>query len=289
VLGVQSGKHKGDDVEVRYLADPIRFPRMTTQELRASFLVETLFARDEVVLLYSEADRAVIGSVVPARRPLTLAVSKELAAQYFCERREVGVLNIGGKGRVLVDGEAYELDNKDILYIGQGAREVTFESEQPQSPAAFYLLSFPAHRAFPTKKTSKSEAEAVRLGQTSSCNERTIYKYIHPGGTKSCQLVMGITEVAPGSNWNTMPPHTHDRRCEIYLYFDMADNARVFHFMGPADETRHIVVADRQAVISPSWSIHSGVGTGPYSFCWGMGGENQTFDDMDAIDIHQIR
>ncbi len=276
-------------MEVRHLADPIRFPSMTTAEIRAAFLVETLFAPDEVVLLYAETDRAIVGSAVPGDKPLRLEASKEIAAQYFCERRELGVLNIGGKGSVTVDGVGYKLENKDILYVGQGAREVVFESAQLESPAAFYLLSFPAHRAFPTTKASLADAAAVHVGQPTACNERTIYKYIHPGGIRSCQLVMGITVVAPGSNWNTMPPHTHERRCEIYLYFDMAEETRVFHLMGTAEETRHIVVANRQAVISPSWSIHSGVGTGPYAFCWGMGGENQAFDDMDAIDIHRIR
>ncbi|MBC7188144.1 MAG: 5-dehydro-4-deoxy-D-glucuronate isomerase [Calditrichaeota bacterium] len=276
-------------MEIRYPADPIRFQRMTTEEIRGSFLVDTLFVPDEVVLLYSEVDRAVLGSAVPVTKPLHLGASRELAADYFCERRELGLLNVGGTGRVVVDGKSYELRNKDMLYIGQGARDVSFESERSDVPAAFYLLSFPAHAAFPTRKVAMEEAEAVHLGQAANCNERTIYKYIHPGGIKSCQLVMGLTVLAPGSNWNTMPPHTHERRTEIYLYFDMAEETRVFHFMGMAEETRHIVIANRQAVISPSWSIHAGVGTGPYSFCWGMGGENQTFEDMDVIEMTRLR
>ncbi|MCR4437458.1 MAG: 5-dehydro-4-deoxy-D-glucuronate isomerase [bacterium] len=276
-------------MEIRYPADPIRFRRMTTEETRDSFLVDTLFVPEEVVLLYSEVDRAVIGSAVPVTRPLRLGASKELAASYFCERREVGVLNAGETGMVTVDGEIYELHNKDMLYIGQGARDVSFESERPEDPAAFYLLSFPAHAALPTRKMAMEEAEAVYLGQAATCNERTIYKYIHPGGIKSCQLVMGVTVLAQGSNWNTMPPHTHERRTEIYLYFDMAEETRVFHFMGEPEETRHIVVANRQAVISPSWSIHAGVGTGPYSFCWAMGGENQAFEDMDAVEMARLR
>ncbi|MGQ9730765.1 MAG: 5-dehydro-4-deoxy-D-glucuronate isomerase [Candidatus Zipacnadales bacterium] len=276
-------------MEVRYLADPVRFSRMTTEEIRATFLVETLFVPEEVVLLYVDVDRAVVGSAVPGSKPLRLQASREMAAQYFCERRELGVLNIGAKGRVTVDGVEYELENKEILYVGQGAKEVVFESEHLGTLSAFYLLSFPAHRVLPTKKASIAEAATVHLGEAVACNERKIYKYIHPGGVNSCQLVMGITVVAPGSNWNTMPPHTHTRRCEIYLYFDMAEETRVFHLMGTAEETRHIVVANRQAVISPSWSIHSGVGTGPYAFCWGMGGENQAFDDMNAIDMRRIR
>ncbi len=276
-------------MEVRYIADPIRFQRMTTNEIRESFLVEKLFQPGEMYLLYSDVDRAIIGSAVPGKKKLTLSASKELAAEYFCERRELGVLNIGGAGQVEVDGQVFKLQNKDGLYIGRGSREVIFSSEQAENPAAFYLLSFPAHASYPTRQAKLAEAEAVPLGSAEAANQRTIYKYIHPRGIPSCQLVMGFTVLAPGSVWNTMPPHTHERRMEVYLYFDMADEARVFHLMGTAEETRHIVVANRQAVISPSWSLHSGVGTGAYTFCWGMGGENQTFEDMDAVAIDQIK
>ncbi len=275
-------------MEMRYLADPVRFQHMTTEELRRCFLVETLFALDELVLIGLDADRAVVGSAVPVKKALALN-EKTSGPQAFCARREVGVLNIGGKGVVRVDGTPHELARKDMLYIGQGAVDVVFESVEAGNPAEFYLLSYPAHRGLPAVKITMAEAEAVRLGQADACNERVIHKYIHPGGVKSCQLVMGVTVLGPGSIWNTMPPHTHGRRTEIYLYFDLPEGARVFHLLGMPQETRHIVVANKQAVISPSWSIHSGVGTMPYSFCWGMGGENQVFEDMDAIDIRDLR
>lgn len=276
-------------MDVRYVADPIRFQKMSSNEIRESFLVEKLFRPGEIYLLYCEVDRAIIGSAVPGKKKLTLSAAKELATDYFCERRELGVLNIGGAGQVEVDGQVFNLQTKDGLYIGRGSREILFSSEQSENPAAFYLLSFPAHASYPTRPAKLAEAEAVQLGSAEAANRRTIYKYIHPRGIPSCQLVMGFTVLAPGSVWNTMPPHTHERRMEVYLYFDMADEVRVFHLMGTAEETRHIVIANRQAVISPSWSLHSGVGTGAYTFCWGMGGENQTFEDMDAVAIDQIK
>jgi 4-deoxy-L-threo-5-hexosulose-uronate ketol-isomerase len=276
-------------MEVRYVADPIRFQRMTTNEIRESFLIEQLFQPNEIYLLYSEVDRGIIGSAIPGKEELSLSGSKELASDYFCERREIGVLNIGGKGEIDVDGKVFPMENRDGLYIGKGSKEIIFNSENEKDPAVFYLLSFPAHQTYPTKQAKLADAETVELGSTESSNKRTIYKYIHPGGIQSCQVVMGFTVLEPGSVWNTMPPHTHERRMEVYLYFDMAEDTRVFHLMGTADETRHIVVANRQAVISPSWSIHSGVGTGAYTFCWGMGGENQTFEDMDGVEVGQIR
>lgn len=276
-------------MEVRYAADPIRFQRMTTSEIRDSFLVDKLFASDTIYLLYSEVDRGIIGTAVPGKKKLTLSASKELVTDYFCERREIGVLNIGGQGQIEVDGKVYDMGNRDGLYIGKGSKEIVFSSNNAKQPAAFYLLSFPAHQIYPTKQAKLADAEAVNLGSTEASNKRTIYKYIHPRGIQSCQVVMGFTVLEPGSVWNTMPPHTHERRMEVYLYFDMAEATRVFHLMGIADETRHIVVANRQAVISPSWSLHSGVGTGAYTFCWGMGGENQTFEDMDAVAIDQIK
>jgi 4-deoxy-L-threo-5-hexosulose-uronate ketol-isomerase len=266
-------------MEVRYIADPIRFQRMTTNEIRESFLVEKFFQPDSIYLLYSEVDRGIIGSAVPG----------QLAADYFCERREIGVLNIGGKGEITVDRKVFDMENRDGLYIGRDSKEIIFSSKNAKEPAAFYLLSFPAHQTYPTKQAKLADAEAVQLGSTEASNKRTIFKYIHPRGIQSCQVVMGFTVLEPASVWNTMPPHTHERRMEVYLYFDMAEDTRVFHLMGTADETRHIVVANRQAVISPSWSIHSGVGTGAYTFCWGMGGENQTFEDMDGIEIVQIK
>ncbi|MBN1154154.1 5-dehydro-4-deoxy-D-glucuronate isomerase [candidate division KSB1 bacterium] len=276
-------------MELRYVADPIRFQRMTTQEIRDSFLVDKLFQPDQLYLLYSEVDRGIIGSAVPGKNKLSLSGSKELATDYFCERREIGVLNIGGNGEISVDGTTFTMNNRDGLYIGKGSKEIVFSSVNATDTAAFYLLSFPAHHTYPTKQAKLADAEATQVGAAETSNKRTIYKYIHPHGIQSCQVVMGFTVLEPGSAWNTMPPHTHERRMEVYLYFDMAENTRVFHLMGPEDETRHIVVANRQAVISPSWSIHSGAGTGAYTFCWGMGGENQTFEDMDGIDIDHLK
>jgi 4-deoxy-L-threo-5-hexosulose-uronate ketol-isomerase len=276
-------------MEVRYSADQVRMQRMNTAELRQTFLLDRLFQTGQIQLVYSEIDRAVVGAAAPTHQPLKLAAGKELAADRFCERRELGVINVGQPGTVQVDGQGYTLANRDALYVGRGSKEVIFASADLANPAAFYLLSYPAHAACPTTPARKADAEAVTLGTEAQANVRTIYKYIHPGGIKSCQLVMGFTELAAGSVWNTMPPHTHERRSEVYLYFDVADDTLVYHFMGRPDETRHIVVRNRQAVIAPSWSIHSGAGTANYSFVWGMGGENQVFGDMDAIDIKAIR
>jgi len=220
---------------------------------------------------------------------LKLTADAELRAAFFCERRELGILNLGGAGTVTVDGRNYEVGKLDCLYVGRGSREIVFSSREPASPAAFYLLSYPAHAVFPTTLARQADAAAVELGTAADANRRTIYKYIHPGGIKSCQLVMGFTRLAEGAVWNTMPPHTHTRRSEIYIYFDLGPDRRVMHFMGTPQQTRHLVVADRQAVISPSWSIHCGCGTGAYTFCWGMGGENQAFDDMDAAPLASLR
>jgi len=276
-------------MQVRYSADPVRFSRMTTQEVRGDFLIDTLFQPDSVEMIYSDIDRAITGSVVPAKKTLSLSASDELRADFFCQRRELGVLNIGQAGTVTVDGTDYAMSNKDGLYIGRGSKDMFFSSDNLKNPAKFYLLSYPAHSNYPTTHIKMSEAEPVELGTIEASNKRTIYKLIHPAGAKSCQLVMGFTELAPGCVWNTMPPHTHERRMEVYMYFDIAEDTRVFHLMGKPEETRHIVVADGQAVISPSWSIHSGVGTGSYTFCWGMGGENQAFDDMDHLSIDKLR
>lgn len=269
--------------------DPIRTKTLTTFELRESYLLEDLFQPDAVRLAYSEIDRAVAGAAVPVKEQLPLQTSKELAADYFAERRETGVLNVGGAGQISVDKKVFDLANRDMLYIGKGAQEIILSSKKEAEPAAFFILSFPAHQSYPTTLMRHAEAQAVHLGSPEAANQRTIFKYIHPGGIKSCQLVMGFTQLKSGSIWNTMPPHTHSRRMEVYLYFDVPDNARVFHFMGEPEETRHLVIANRQAVISPSWSIHCGAGTAAYSFCWGMGGENQAFEDMDAIRMEQLR
>ena len=269
--------------------DPVRARGLNTAELREAFLLENLFQPESVQLIYSENDRAVIGGAVPIKEMLPLRTSKELAANYFAERRELGVLNVGGTGQISVDCKIFKLANRDMLYLGKGAREIIFTSDRNTEPAAFFILSFPAHQNYPHALMRFAEATAVPLGSQENANQRTIYKYIHPGGIPSCQLVMGFTQLQSGSIWNTMPPHTHTRRMEVYMYFDVPESARVFHFMGKPEETRHLVVANRQVVVSPSWSIHSGAGTSAYSFCWGMGGENQAFEDMDAVRLDQLR
>lgn len=280
-------------MKIRYTADPVGVERMSTEELRASFLIDTLFAEDGISMVYCDLDRAVVGSAVPVTRALSLEAAPELRAATFCERRELGVLNVGGPGTVTVDGVEHALAGRDGLYVGRGSKSITFASDSaatPATPAKYYLLSFPAHADHPTARIRQSEAEAVRLGSPEASNQRTLYKLIHPGGVRSCQLVMGFTVLEPGGVWNTMPPHTHERRMEVYLYFGLPEDSRVFHFMGRPEATRHLVVADGQAVISPSWSIHCGVGTGGgYAFCWGMGGENQDFADMDALTLGQLR
>jgi 4-deoxy-L-threo-5-hexosulose-uronate ketol-isomerase len=271
------------------MPDAVRTATMNTAELRSCFLLENLFAAGQINLAYADADRAVMGGAVPTGKPLSLGTDDSLRSEYFCERRELGVLNIGGKGTVAVDGKSFSLENLDGLYIARGSREIVFDSADAAKPAEFYLLSYPAHMSYPTTHITRASVEPLRLGTEATCNKRLLYKYIHPAGVKSCQLVMGFTQMEPGSAWNTMPPHTHLRRSEVYLYFGIAPEARVFHLMGEPQQTRHLVVADKQAIVSPSWSIHSGVGTMSYTFCWGMGGENQAFDDMDAVPIASLR
>lgn len=274
---------------IRFTPDPHRTATLSTAELRASFLLESLFAPGELTLHFSDLDRAIVGSAMPTAGELRLEATPELRAGFFCERRELGVLNIGGPGKVTVDGVEHALGHRDGLYAGRGSREIVFAGAAPENPARFYLLSFPAHASHPTVAIRHEEAEKVRLGSPENANVRTLTKLIHPAGARSCQLVMGFTSMEPGSVWNTMPPHTHERRMEVYLYFDLPPGGRVFHLMGRPEETRHLVVGEGQAVLSPSWSIHSGVGTGAYSFCWGMGGENQAFDDMDLLKLEQLR
>lgn len=276
-------------MQIRQSPGPVEYPRFNTDELRAAFLIETLFTPGKLELVYTDADRAIVGSAVPAAAPVTLSADAELRAAFFCERREVGVLSIGGEGAVDVDGKNHPMGKLDCLYIGRGSKSIAFRSKSAADPAMFYLLSYPAHAAHPTTFARVDEATPVELGTAADANRRTIYKYIHTGGIKSCQLVMGFTHLHEGAVWNTMPPHTHTRRSEVYLYFDVGPKARVMHFMGTPQQTRHLVVANRQAVISPSWSIHCGCGTGAYTFCWGMGGENQTFEDMDPAPTDQLR
>lgn len=275
-------------MDVRYTVGVNEYKRMTTAELREAFLAN-LFEDGKLNLLYCEVERAISGAAVPTTESLKLEAGKELAADYFCQRREVGVLNIGGKGSVTVDGTEYMMENLDGLYIGRGSKEISFSSADAEAPARFYLISYPAHKDYPTKQAKKADANAIELGTLEDANKRTIYQYIHENGIKSCQLVMGFTALEAGSVWNTMPCHTHERRTEVYMYFGLDESSKVFHMMGPGDETRHIVVGNEQAVISPMWSIHSGCGTKAYTFCWGMGGENQRFDDMDHIAIGDVK
>jgi 4-deoxy-L-threo-5-hexosulose-uronate ketol-isomerase len=274
-------------METRYSPNHIGYQALGTQELRATFLVDSLFAPGKLELIYSDADRAIVGSAAPVASPIQLTADAELRAAYFCERREMGVLNIGGPGAVEVDGTRFELAKVDALYVGRGSRSIAFSSTDAANPALFYLLSYPAHAAYPTTLIPQASANEVHLGTAADANRRTIHQYIHTGGVKSCQLVMGYTQLHEGSVWNTMPPHTHARRSEIYTYFDLG-KARVMHFMGTPEETRHIVISDRQTVISPSWSIHCACGTGSYAFCWGMGGENQEFTDMDSFPLERL-
>jgi 4-deoxy-L-threo-5-hexosulose-uronate ketol-isomerase len=276
-------------MQIRYAVGKEQYQRMTTEELRRHFLVENLFTLGRSELLYWETERTVLGGIVPVDAPLALENEPELASDYFCERREAGAFNLGGPGEVIVDGKTFALGLRDAIYIGRGSREVSFVSTDAANPARFYLISYPAHAAYPTQLVAKGSANRVDLGATATANERTIFQYIHEGGAKSCQLVTGLTQLNTGSIWNTMPPHTHLRRSEVYFYFDLPDSAAVFHFMGEGQETRHLVLHSGQAVLSPSWSIHSGCATEAYAFIWAMGGENQKFTDMDGIKISDLK
>lgn len=277
------------DLEVRYASHPDDVKRYATEDLRRHFLVETVFEADAAKLTYSHVDRIIVGGIMPVKTSVGLEAGKEMGVDYFFERREAGVINIGGKGVITLDGEAFELDRRDGLYIGMGVKDIAFASASADEPARFYFNSAPAHQAYPHTPIKISQANPVHLGAEETSNKRTIYQYVHPEVCQSCQLVMGLTMLESGSIWNTMPCHTHERRMEVYFYFDMDDSARVFHFMGQPQETRHLLVGNEQAVISPSWSIHSGAGTSSYTFIWGMVGENQTFDDMDHVQPADLR
>ena len=268
--------------------DPTGYMRMTTEETRRTFLIEDLFKPDELGMVYYDVDRAIVGTAVPVGGPLPLETRKELASKYFTERRELGVINIGGPGFIDICGQAQKMGNKDMLYIGRGKEQVIFHSDSAANPAAFYFVSYPAHTGYPVRPVNKSQAEPAHLGSKETANERTIYKCIQPAILPTCQVVMGFTELAPGSVWNTMPVHTHDRRSEIYMYFDIPAEGVVFHSVGRPEETRHVIVRNRQVVVSPSWSIHCGVGTTNYTFVWAMGGENQEFSDMDAVPMSRL-
>ena len=274
--------------EFRYAHHPNDAKNYTTEDLRREFLINDLFVENQIKLVYTMYDRLIVGGVMPTDKALILETTEDLKAAYFLERRELGIINVGGKGKVTVDGTVYELNNKEALYIGKGNKVVTFEASNGEQPY-FYINSAPAHHAFPTKKITKTEAEIVELGDAKYANRRTINKLIVNSVLETCQLQMGMTELHIGSVWNTMPSHTHTRRMEAYFYFDLEEGQTVSHFMGQPTETRHIFLKNRDAVISPEWSIHSGVGTSNYSFIWGMAGENMDYGDMDAVKTDELK
>lgn len=277
------------DIEVRNSWNPEDTKHYTTERMRKEFLIQDLFVPGKIKMVYSHVDRIIAGGVCPSDAPLKLEAGHELGVDYFLERRELGVINVGGEGTVTLDGEAYTLVHKDGLYVGMGIKDVSFTSKDPKNPAKFYINSTPAHTSYPTVKIDVAKANKRPLGTVEECNKRVINQFIHPAVCQSCQLLMGMTELEPGSNWNTMPCHTHDRRMEVYFYFDLGEDDVVFHMMGEPDETRHIVMRNEEAVISPSWSIHSGVATRNYTFIWGMAGENQNFDDMDDVAMKDLK
>lgn len=277
------------ELHTRYANHPNEVKHFTTDELRENFLVETLFESGQVHLTYTHNDRMIFGGVTPAHEELTIILDKELGVDYFLERRELGIINIGADGVVVLDGVEYDMQGRDGLYVGRGTKEVLFRSKDASNPAKFYINSTPAHHTYPTVKIDINKIIPVETGEKATLNERKIYQYIHPNVCESCQLQMGLTMLQPGSVWNTMPCHTHERRMEVYLYFDMEPETRVFHFMGRPDETRHLIMSNEQAAISPSWSIHTGTATSNYTFIWGMCGENITYTDMDHIKMAELR
>ena len=280
-------------MDIRYSASPNDVKRYTTEELRKEFLIENLYVADSVVAVYSHVDRMVTLGCMPVNETVSIDKGIDIWAnfgtKYFLERREIGIFNIGGAGSITVDGTVYQLGYKDCLYITMGAKEVLFASDDPKCPAKFYMVSAPAHRSYETRLLKLADANKRPVGEMETSNKRTINQFIHPSVLKTCQLSMGMTALEPGSVWNTMPAHTHERRMEIYMYFEVPEHQVVFHMMGQGQETRHIVMQNEQAVISPSWSIHSGAGTSNYTFIWAMGGENQEFDDMDNIPTEDLR
>ena len=280
-------------MEVRPGANPADVKNYDTDRLRHDFLIQDLFVADEIKTIYSQIDRIIVGAATPVNKELVLEAGAELRAKYFLERREMGIINIGGNGTVTVDGKEYNFKYKDGMYIGMGAKDISFKSEDPKNPAKFYLNSAPAHKTYPTvfidpEKDIKDEFK-LQLGSVEGCNKRLNRKYILPGQVETCQLEMGITTLEPGSVWNTMPCHTHDRRMEVYFYFEIPEEDIVVHYMGEPTETRHIIMRSEEAVISPSWSIHSASATHAYAFIWGMAGENQDFDDMDWVDMKDLK
>ena len=280
-------------MDIRYSANPKDVKRFTTKELRREFLVDGMYVADEVMATYSHVDRMVILGIMPVAETLPIDKGIDIMAnfgtEFFLERREVGFFNIGAPGVCTVDGTEYAMGNRDCIYIAKGAREVTFKSNDRDNPAKFYGISAPAHRSLTTKHISIADAAQMPIGATETANKRIIYQFIHPDVLETCQLLMGLTILDTGNVWNTMPAHTHERRMEVYTYFDMPEDGAVFHMMGHPKETRHLMIKNYDAVISPSWSIHAGCGTSSYSFIWAMGGENQVFTDMDVIDIAKLK
>ena len=276
-------------MEVRDAANAKDVKYYTTDRLREEFHISNLFTKDNVKMVYSHIDRIIVLGIYPVDSELSLEAGKELAAEYFLQRRELGCINIGGKGEIVIDGEVYEMNPRDGIYVGRGHKDIVFRSVDPSCPAKFYATSCPAHTEYPIRKIDITKARKVPCGSLEDCNKRVINQYIHPEVMQSCQLSMGLTQLEVGSNWNTMPSHTHARRMEVYFYLDMDANDAVFHMMGEPNETRHIIMHNEEAVISPSWSIHSGVGTKNYSFIWAMCGENQEFTDMDHILTKDLR
>lgn len=276
-------------MKIVHQVSPDDFARYSTQQIRDKFLLENLVVPDQVEAVYTHYDRMIVGAACPVNSSLQLGTYEQLKADYFLARREIGILNIAGKGSVEVDGEKFSLDKLDCLYIGMGKQKVVFSSASKSAPAKFIFFSCPAHQPYPTRLMKPGEALQAELGSLENNNHRVINKYIHLDGIRSCQLVMGVTNFKPGSVWNTMPPHTHDRRMESYFYFDLAEGQRVIHFMGEPQETRHLFLANEQAILSPAWSIHCGVATANYSFIWAMGGENMVFTDMDPVPMQSLR
>lgn len=272
-----------------YSVHPEDYKRYDTQAIRDHFLLDSLFEKGEARFVYTHYDRMIVGGVMPAGKEIELPNFDMLRAEYFLERRELGIINVGGNGAVIADGEKFTLEKLDCLYLGKGVRKVSFASSDNNQPAVFYILSAPAHAKHPTRLLLKKDSESNTLGALETSNQRTIYRYIHKNGIQSCQLVMGLTILDKGSVWNTIPPHTHDRRMEVYFYFDVPENQVVFHYMGLPQETRHIVMKNYGAVVSPPWSIHAGGGTSNYGFIWGMAGENLEYSDMDGLQLNDLR
>ena len=277
------------DFTSRFAIDPVTAAAMGTDELRHNFLIEGLFQLGRIGLTYTHYDRMIVGGAMPAGTPLSLQAIKPTGTKNFLDRREMIAVNIGSAGIVKVGGQSYELQPRDMLYLGMGADEVSFASVIPAEPAKFYLLSAPAHQSHPSQLIRIGDAKRLDLGSQATCNERSIFQFIHAEGVKTCQLVVGMTQLAPGSVWNTMPCHVHDRCMEAYLYFDLPETARVFHFMGEPDETRHLVMRNEEAVLSPGWSIHSGAGTSNYAFIWAMAGDNVDYTDVDPVAMEELR